>query len=84
MSDEVTPVDGRTPYEWILAEVIKTRKASETAANAALETSGDVKTMLVRHEALERRVTRLEAANVWFPTVVSLVALTTAILALVR
>ncbi len=74
--DETTPTDKRTPMEWILDEVIATRKASDIAAKAALETQGEVKTLMLRQDAAEKRL--------WLSTGISLIALMTAILAIVR
>ena len=83
-ADDVTPRDGRSPMEWILEEIKATREASETAANAALETHSAVKAQGVILDDHGQRITRLEVTSIWFPTAISLVALATAILALVR
>lgn len=76
--EETTLRDNRPPLEQILAEVMLTRQASETAANAAMETGEDVRGLRRDFAALDQRVTRLELRNVWLPVAASVVALVVA------
>ncbi len=82
--EEVTSPDKRSPIEHVLDEVILTRKASEAAADAAMEAIEALRAQSGILVDLDKRVTHLELQRYWIPTAFSVAAFVVSILALMR